>query len=403
MAQGRRRPLTSVGGPTQRGGQDKAAKVLVRALASVDGVEPDVLTHGFHSYPARMHYMVARSLLSAWGEPGLRVLDPFCGSGTVLIEARRAGLAAVGVDLNPVACRVATVKVDRRGKGGIDRFEARAKAVVAASLQRVADRVATRAPLSAEERQWYPPHVLRELAGLHAEILAVEDQADREALRVVMSAIAVKFSRQRADTSDAKVEVRVGKGTPTKFFGRKAEELAERWRALGDELAAKSPRATVLEGDVRELSEVVGRRGPFGLVITSPPYGGTYDYVEHHARRYPWLGVSAKAMRHRELGARRHLEKGRGAKTRWDEEVTGMLRAIAAALDKGGRIVMLVGDGQVAGSRVEAVPQLQQLASSAGLQVAAWASQARPDFAGGPPRAEHLVLLTRHHGGSRRR
>ena len=395
MAEGRRRALTSVGGPTRHGGQDKVAKVLARALASVDGVEPDALTHGFHSYPARMHYMVARTLLASWGEPDMRVLDPFCGSGTVLIEARRAGLAAVGVDLNPVACRLAAVKVDRRGKAGIDRFEARARAVVEASLQRVSERVASRAPLSAEERQWYPPHVLRELAGLHTEIMAVDDQADREALRVVMSAIAVKFSKQRADTSDERVDLRIGKGAPTKFFGRKAEELAERWRALAEEVVAKSPRATVLEGDVRELSEVVGRRGPFQLVLTSPPYGGTYDYVEHHARRYPWLGVSAKAMRHRELGARSHLEKGKGAKARWNEEVTEMLRAMAAVLDRGGRIVLLVGDGHVGGARIEAVPQLQQLASSAGLQVAAWASQPRPDFAGGPMRAEHLVALTR--------
>ncbi len=399
MADGRRRALTAVGGPTRQGGQDKIAKVLARALASVDGVDPDALTHGFHSYPARMHHMVARTLLQAWAEPGMRVLDPFCGSGTVLIEARRAGLTAVGVDLNPVACRLATVKVDRRGNAAIDRFEARAKAVVEASLVRVAERVAARAPLSAEERQWYPPHVLRELAGLHTEIMAVDDQADREALRVVMSAIAVKFSKQRADTSEERVDVHVGKGTPTRFFGRKAEELAARWRALGAEVVAKSPRATVLEGDVRELTDVVGRRGPFRLVLTSPPYGGTYDYVDHHARRYPWLGVSSKAMRSRELGARRNLEKGGGAKSRWDEEVIEMLRAMSAVLDGGGRIVLLTGDGHVGGKRIEAVPQLQQLASSAGLQVAAWASQPRPDFAGGPMRAEHLVALT---GAARR-
>jgi hypothetical protein len=292
---------------------------------------------------------------------------------------------------------VAAVKLDRRGEAAIARFEATAEAVVAASLQRVEDRVASRAPVSAEERQWYPPHVLRELAGLYAEIMAVKSPEDRGALRVVLSSIAVKFSRQRADTSEERVEPRVAKGTPTKFFGRKAAELAQRWRALAKEVGARTPRATILEGDARQLPELVGRRGPFDLVLTSPPYGGTYDYVEHHARRYPWLGVSAKAMRARELGARRHLSRGKGVAARWDDDVLAMLRAIAAVAGKG-RIVLLVGDGQVGNRRVDARQQLQRLAKPAGLEVVAWATQPRPDFAGGPPRAEHLVLLRRGTG-----
>jgi hypothetical protein len=396
MTTGPRRALSHVGGQTQAGGQAESAKVLAAALAAVTDADHDVLTHGFHSYPARMHYMVARTIIDAWGEPGHKVLDPFCGSGTVLIEARRAGLEATGIDLNPVACRVAQVKVDRRGRAAIERFEETAAAVVAASLSRVDKRVETRAPVTGEERQWYPPHVLRELAGLHAEIVAVESKEDRDALLVVLSAIAVKFSRQRADTSDARVEPRVGKGAPSRFFGRKASELAQRWGSLASEVVAKSPRAVVREGDVRDLTTLAIRRGPYDLVLTSPPYGGTYDYVEHHERRYPWLGVSAKALRARELGARRNLAAtGPGVTARWDEEVGAMLTGMASVATPAGRIVLLVGDGNVAQRRVDAVEQLQRLSGAAGLRVVAWATQPRPDFIGGPLRAEHLVLLRR--------
>jgi tRNA G10 N-methylase Trm11 len=40
-------------------------------------------------------------------EGGQLLLDPFCGSGTSLVEARLAGLAAVGIDLNPFAVLLA--------------------------------------------------------------------------------------------------------------------------------------------------------------------------------------------------------------------------------------------------------------------------------------------------------
>jgi tRNA G10 N-methylase Trm11 len=39
------------------------------------------------------------------------ILDPFCGSGTALVEARANGLRAVGVDLNPLAVSVSNVPI----------------------------------------------------------------------------------------------------------------------------------------------------------------------------------------------------------------------------------------------------------------------------------------------------
>ena len=41
-----------------------------------------------------------------------RVLDPFCGTGTTLVECKRLGIASVGVEANPMACFASRVKVD---------------------------------------------------------------------------------------------------------------------------------------------------------------------------------------------------------------------------------------------------------------------------------------------------
>ena len=83
----------------------------------------DSLTHGFHAYPARMHPAIARTLLGELSVgPGSRVLDPFCGSGTVAIEAMIAGWRAHGSDLDPLALRLARVKTERRGHKARARF-----------------------------------------------------------------------------------------------------------------------------------------------------------------------------------------------------------------------------------------------------------------------------------------
>lgn len=64
-----------------------------------------------HPYPARFIPDIARELISGLGcDKGAVILDPFCGSGTTLLEAQRAGFESVGIDLNPIACLISSVK-----------------------------------------------------------------------------------------------------------------------------------------------------------------------------------------------------------------------------------------------------------------------------------------------------
>ncbi len=47
-------------------------------------------THGLHSYPAMMMIpQVASRLIHKYSKEGDTLLDPFCGSGSVLVEAMR--------------------------------------------------------------------------------------------------------------------------------------------------------------------------------------------------------------------------------------------------------------------------------------------------------------------------
>lgn len=389
MSAHRRAPLAHQGGRvTVRGDRDVARGLEAALRASED--ERDTLTHGFHAYPARLHPEIASVALDTFARPGDLVLDPFCGSGTVLVEARVRGLDATGVDLNPLALRLAETKTALRDAASRERFRHALLEVGARSEARVRDRANARAPLSREEATWWAPHVLKELAGLRQEILAVGDDADRRALQIVMSAILVKVSLQRADTTERATDKRIRKGLTTELFVRKGEELVERWAELEASCPARTPAPELLWADAANLPPLRGDR--FDLVLSSPPYGGTYDYVDHHARRYAWLDLNPEPLRRGELGARRRLGDARDLR-RWDAEVEAFLGNLRGVVRPDALALLVVGDGQIGDRRIDAADQLAALGPDRGWAPVAAASQERPDWTGRDLRREHLVAL----------
>ncbi|MDY6969229.1 MAG: DNA methyltransferase [Spirochaetota bacterium] len=68
------------------------------------------LTHCFHPYPAMMIPQIARRLLQKYGSTSKTLFDPYCGSGTSLVEANVRDINAIGTDLNPLARLIAKTK-----------------------------------------------------------------------------------------------------------------------------------------------------------------------------------------------------------------------------------------------------------------------------------------------------
>jgi hypothetical protein len=386
-----RKPLVELLGADEHRGSAEVAAKLSAALDEAAAQSADTLTHGFHSYPARMHPSIARSLLSSFATPSDVILDPFCGSGTVPIEAMLAGNVAMGSDLGPLAVELAFVKSRLLTHPQLVALRERAYAIGERSTERVQARAAVQANVSKTVAAKYAPHVLKELAGLLAEIDAGPNDEDRRTLRLVFSSLLVKVSKRRADTSDKEMEKRIRKGLTTEMFVHKTEELVERYRALRDAApnTAKAPRFVL--GDARRLASIVGDR-KIDVVITSPPYGGTYDYAEHHVERSAWLGLDDRALRHNEIGARRHAQ-GENANVRWDAAVHDVLTSIRDVVAQGARVMLLIGDGELDGHRVDASDHVASLAELSHMRFVASASAPRPDWLGGAPRREHLIAL----------
>lgn len=389
-----RRPLTNVGGPTRTEGEPRIAAGLAEAMELAAREDPDALTHGFHPWPARMHRAIARVVIAKATRPGERVLDPFCGSGTVLLEATLAGRRAAGVDLNPIAGPLVAVKCERRDDAAIGRFLETVMQVGEASVERVRARERAIAKLPPSMLGWYGPHVLKEMAGLLEEIRSVEDEGDRRAMEMVFSSLVVKLSKKKAETSEQETDKRIRKGLTTELFVRKCEELGERWHALARALPRDAIAPRVFQGDARGLTKLLGDRTKARLVLTSPPYGGTYDYHAQHALRLAWLGLDARGLAHLEIGARRSATVDEDeAAERWHHDVGAMLASIESVLAPDGTVVLLMGDGRFGRHRMPLIPQLLDLAPRVGLAVIASASQPRDEWGRGEVREEHLVAL----------
>lgn len=92
-----------------------------------------------HHVPGSLKPAVAAALLSLGGvTPGSRVLDPCCGAGTILIEAKRYGAEGWGGDANPEAVRAARINaVNAEAAVHLQRWDARALPIADRSIDRV--------------------------------------------------------------------------------------------------------------------------------------------------------------------------------------------------------------------------------------------------------------------------
>lgn len=69
------------------------------------------LTHGFDFYRGSFHGQMIRGLINFCNlDENSIILDPFCGSGTTLVEATLLGFNSIGIDINPIACINSRIK-----------------------------------------------------------------------------------------------------------------------------------------------------------------------------------------------------------------------------------------------------------------------------------------------------
>jgi hypothetical protein len=295
--------------------------------------------HRLHPYlgkfiPQLVEELLRRHVTKAGG----RVLDPFAGSGTTLVQSLESGHTATGIDLAAFNCLLMRVKTERYNpfrlehdlRDALGRFE-RGEAVPG----KVAGYVA----------EWFAPQAASDLAGFRA---LIDDYEHADVLRVILA----RSARSARLTSHFDLDFPTCPQREPYWCHKHKRECRPVERASHfirryalDTLARLKEfsrvrgrgEALVLHGDAREVEPGEG----FDAVVTSPPYPGLIDYHEQH--RYAYELLELDDLRERELGAAA-AGTSREALGRYVEGIAAVLARSSESLRKDAPLLVVVND-----------------------------------------------------------
>ena len=258
--------------------------------------------HGLHLYPARMIPQIADRLIRENSSPGQTVLDPFCGSGSVLAEALILGRNAVGMDINPLAIMISKAKTSPISPDSLDKV-----------FNEVSENVRQKVSLNRENKykpgvfyfkniyHWFNKDVINDLSIIKESIDKTKtgDESIRNLLKVCFSATLLKTSN--IAFADNPYFARAKKGKALEKHAPNVSEIFEaNVRAYRNrmklfyELHPKNVSCRVIEHDSRNMPL---KNDSIDLVVTSPPYGEeshTMSYSRFTKLSLLWLGFSPR-------------------------------------------------------------------------------------------------------------
>ena len=336
------------------------ASVEATALAQVNWDFPKRIAHsgieGIHPYPAKFVAEIPRALLDILSiSDGTAVLDPFCGSGTTLVECQRQGIASVGVDLNPIACLMTRVKTAPLADG----LKEAADAAVASAQGTPQPAI----PGIPNLDHWFCPQAQSALAAL-SNALASAPSVHRDALRLALSSIVVRVSRQDSDTRYAAVEKDVSEDDVYSGFVRAAYRI----RNVLDGRDYPLAPTTVIEADTLALDPTtIGHQ--VGVVITSPPYPNAYEYWLYHKYRMYWLGFDPISVKAREIGARAHFfKRNHHTAGHFVTQMTQTFDLIRKVIAPEGHVCFVIGRSRIHGKIIDNADTIAKVAKVAGFE-----------------------------------
>lgn len=228
--------------------------------------------------------------------PDQRVLDPFCGTGTTLVECKRLGIASTGIEPGPMACFASRTKT--RWDVDPERLEAHASEVAEATIAELDSsgigdggdlplfrnaRPRQDAPLKAlpEESQKLLIKNSIDPVQLHRTLVLLErleshgDAACRDHERLALAKALVRDISNLHFGPEVGVRIKKVKAPVVASWLRYVHAMAADLRHVRQNRQAT---CDVLEDDARNLPAKL-KPESIDAVITSPPYPNEKDYT----------------------------------------------------------------------------------------------------------------------------
>lgn len=312
--------------------------------------------HRLHPYLGKFIPQLVEIFLRKYFQPGQTVLDPFCGSGTTLVQANELGINSVGYDIsgfNVLLSRAKTAKYDieKMRKEVLDilrRTDIERKKLL--GNQQLALWEDNTPAFSIDEindeylLNWYAPRALTELL-IYRNF--IKDYEYQDLLKIILS----RSARSARLTTHFDLDFpKKPQREPYWCYkhSRICQPTDEAFKFLRrysyDTISRIEEFARVRTDAKVEIYHEDSRRADFPPVhgvITSPPYIGLIDYHEQHAYAYHLLGLEDRSED--EIGA---ASKGcsQKAKEEYQRDITEVFRRVHKSLLPGGRVIVVAAD-----------------------------------------------------------
>jgi hypothetical protein len=365
-----------------------------------------------HPFPARMAPEIAMDSIPQSAADKLSILDPMCGSGTVLTIAAQRGHKAHGRDTDPLAVLMTKVATARLK---VDELSELGETIVARAARSTANRLPwADAETIAFANYWFGDRQQTQLIRICKQIDKVSNARARSALQIALSRTIVTktpCASLAADTSHSRPH-RVLDTSDYDVYDGFAQSTYEVAKLLGRR--SISVEASVHQGDARRLVGIP--RSSVDLVVTSPPYLNAIDYMRGHKMSLVWFGYTISELRNiraSAVGTERALPPDKAENVRHLMELytgphvdqsdlpTGIIARychdlvlfsseLAHAVKLGGKVVLVIGNSNLKGKYIRNDLLVEHSFASAGFSCT---NREERDL---PENLRYLPISTKH-------
>jgi DNA modification methylase len=327
------------------------------------------LSHDYFRYIGKFPPQLPREFIRRYAKKGGLIVDPMCGGGTVLIEAKIAGYDAVGFDINPVSVLVSQTVVAAIEPSVLDRrvrqFIANAgNGMLGTAFMNASNgKERSRVPDLFGNEIYYHPQNLEELSILKNQIDVVDDPTVKNFLTVAFLSIMRQVSQANVKKMNTEIDENKPRRDVWTTFYKKLKQMVEVNASLWE----------LPKPDIRvELNNALSiplEDGAASLVIIHPPYLTNTAFSEAVQLQLAWLGIKHTDVWKKELRYRgSYLREPDGLQKYligWNE----VLKETFRILEKGGKCVVVVGDGQINYVRIPIGAITEEFARDIGYDV----------------------------------